>query len=429
MSKLRFPKPTGFVAPGFERVLQIFRENYENGMEKGSSFAAYYKGQPVVNLWGGLADWEVKREWKEDTMGLFYSTTKFMAAITIAHLVERNLLTYEEKVSKYWPEFGQNGKENITVEELLAYRAGLSILSNDFYCSWIRDDPQRLHDMLVKQKPLWPPGTAHGYHMYTIGLYLNELVKQVDVKGRTLSKYFDDEIAQPIGIDFYIGVPKSLYYRVARLEPVPVDKVKYMQALASSKGDAQMLQKALYQLKDWSSIRALNNPDFLELPVPSSHGAGTALAVAKLMGILANGGQHEGKTVLSPASILKLQEPLSYGIDLFSGFGDIYGRGSWLIPIVEGEQNWYMYGHAGFGDQMGAADPHYKTGFAYTTNRVDPMLTLVKDRSMNKEDEDEGSLVDDVGVETDDESDVNFDVEEGEVDGLHLDSSDDDESE
>ncbi|RUS71720.1 hypothetical protein EGW08_020517 [Elysia chlorotica] len=374
MNKLKFPEPTGFVAPGFERVLHVFRDNYKSGLETGSSFAAYYKGEPVVNIWGGLADWQVKSAWKEDTMGLFHSTTKFMAALTIAHLVERDALNYGEKISKYWPEFAQNGKENITLEQLLSCQAGLAALSDNFYLKWIKDDPQRLHNLLARQKPLWSPGTAHGYHPITMGLYLNEIVKKVDKKGRTLSQYFQDEIAKPFGIEFYIGLPKSLYHRVTRLEPMKVDIKKLAEILNNFQGDAELYRLAFSQPQDWFSTRILNDADFLELPISSSHGVGTALAVAKLMGIIANGGQHEGKVMLRPESINGLQMPLSHGTDLTLGNSQVYGRGTMLIPIVAGEKSWFMFGHTGYGEQIGAADSHYRTGFAYTTNRVYPSM-------------------------------------------------------
>lgn len=378
MKKRRFPKPTGFVAPGFEKVLQVFSVNFEKGLESGSNFAAYYKGQPVVNIWGGLADWQVKRAWKEDTMGLFHSTTKFVAAVTIAHLVERGQLAYEDKISSYWPEFAQQGKENITLEQLLSNRSGLAALSEDFQLSWIRDDPQKLHDTLARQKPLWLPDTAHGYHPMTLGLYLNEIVKRVDKKSRTLSQYFQDEIAHPFGVEFYIGLPKSLYHRVPRLEPNKVDLKKLAEIYSSFEGDVDLYRLAFSQPKDWFSTRILNDPDFLELPIPSSHGVGTALSVAKLMGILANGGQHEGKVLLSPESISKLQIPLSYGNDRTLGSGTVYGRGTILLPVVENAKSWFLFGHSGYGEQMGFADPHYRAGFAYTTNRVYPSMDQLK---------------------------------------------------
>ncbi|GFS11121.1 beta-lactamase domain-containing protein 2-like [Elysia marginata] len=374
MGKLKFPKPTGFVAPGFERVFQVFSDNYEKGLETGSNFAAHYRGELVINIWGGLADWQVKRAWSENTMGLFHSTTKFMAALTIAHLVERGKLKYGEKISTYWPEFAQNKKENITVEQLLSHRGGLAALSENFHFGWIRDDPQRLHDALAKQKPLWPPDTAYAYHPMTMGLYLNEIVKRVDPKRRPLSKYFQDEIAQPFGIEFYIGLPKSLYYRVARLEPMAVNIEKTAEMLSSFEGDADLSRLAFSQPKDWFSTRSLNDPDFLELPISSTHGVGTAQAVAKLMGILANGGQHEGKVMLRPESMAALQTPLSHGIDLTTGSNDIFGRGSQLLPVIEGEKSWFMFGHAGYGEQIAYADSHYRAGFAYTTNRVYPSM-------------------------------------------------------
>ncbi|CAG5128671.1 unnamed protein product [Candidula unifasciata] len=375
MSQVRYP-PAGFVAPGFEKVLAVLSDSFARGIDKGCSFAAYYRGQPVVNIWGGVADKACRRPWKEDTMGFFHSTTKFVACVTIAHLIESGLLKYDDTVAAHWPEFAQNGKENITLEMLLSYRAGLAVLSENFDVRWMIDNPRLLHDMLARQRPFWTPDTAHGYHPITLGLYLNEIVKRVDKKGRNLSQYYQEEIAQPFGIDFFIGLPKPLQHRVARLEIIELTPDFKEQQMKTFKGNLTLMKHSLTQPKDWNAARKLNDPDFMEIPLPSSHGVGTALAMAKLSGILANGGKHEGKTLLPPKSIAKLQEPLSYGLDLLTSGHDINGRGTWLIPVVEGKKTWFMFGHAGFGDQCSAADPQYKVGWAYITNYLDPSANL-----------------------------------------------------
>uniref|UniRef100_A0A0B7AC50 Beta-lactamase-related domain-containing protein n=1 Tax=Arion vulgaris TaxID=1028688 RepID=A0A0B7AC50_9EUPU len=368
--------PSGFVAPGFEKVLSVLSDRFACGEDRSCSFAAYYRGQPVVHIWGGYADAQCKSHWKEDTIGFFYSTTKFVASVTIAHMIERGLLKYNEKISTYWPEFAENGKENITLEMFLSHRAGLAVLSENFDLRWMIDNPRLLNDMLVKQKPFWVPGEAHGYHSITFGLYLNEIVKRVDRKGRNLSEYYQEEIALPFGIDFYIGLPKPLHYRTVRLDSVTLTQELQDKQMQDFKGDPVLLQLSATQPKDWNAMRKLNDPDFLEIPVSSSHGAGTALAMAKLSGILANGGKHEGKTLLSPNSIAKLQEPLSHGTDMVLSGNAIFGRGTCLFPVVEGEKNWFMYGHTGYGDQCSAADPHYNVGWAYTTNYLDTSVSI-----------------------------------------------------
>ncbi|BFZ03263.1 hypothetical protein BsWGS_06300 [Bradybaena similaris] len=334
MSFVRHP-PTGFVAPGFEQVLVVLSDSFARDIDKGCSFAAYYRGQPVVNIWGGVADRACRRPWKEDTMGFFYSTTKFVACVTIAHMIERGLLKYDDTIATYWPEFAQNGKENITLEMLLSYRAGLAVLSDNFDVRWMIDNPRLLHDMLARQKPFWTPG-----------------------------------------IDFFIGLPKPLQYRASRLEIIKLTSEFQQQQMNTFKGNSTLLKLSMIQPKDWNAARKLNDPDFMEIPLPSSHGVGTALAVAKFCGILANGGKHEGKTLLSPESIAKLQEPLSCGLDLTTSGYDIIGRGTWLIPVVEGKKSWFMFGHAGLGDQCCAADPQYQVGWAYTTNFLDSTVVI-----------------------------------------------------
>src|SRR5687767_4123309 len=199
----------GFVNPGFEAVREAFAENFAKRREVGAACCAYHKGEKVVDLWGGVRNIATGEPWEENTMALVYSTTKGLAAMTLAVAHSRGWLDYDAPVSKYWAEFAQNGKEKITVRQLLAHQAGLFALDVPIDKSLVAD-LDRLAEVLARQKPAWEPGTRQGYHAVTIGFYEGELLRRIDPQHRSLGQFFQDEIATPLGLDFYIRLPESI---------------------------------------------------------------------------------------------------------------------------------------------------------------------------------------------------------------------------
>ena len=179
----------------------------------------YKDGLPLVDIWGGYKNLDETEIWNRNTLATVWSTTKGIAAITIAYAFEKGLIDYEEKVSKYWPEFGCNGKEDITVGMLLSHQAGIcgSKTNNaeDYYSQ------STMANELANMKPIWEPGTASGYHSMTFGWLTSELI--IRVTGKTLGEYFREEIGDPNEIDFHIGLPESEEDRVAEMIPFPKD--------------------------------------------------------------------------------------------------------------------------------------------------------------------------------------------------------------
>jgi len=207
----------GRVEPGFESVEKIFRENFENGFEAGgAAFAACYKGKMVVDLWGGYADSGAVRPWKEDTISIAFSTTKGVASLCIALLVDRGLLSYDDLVTKYWPEFGRHGKDKVTVKMLIGHEAGLAGIDEPITKDALKDW-KLMSKVFENQVPNWPPGTSAGYHTVTHGFICDQLLRRVDPKHRSLGQFFKEEIAEPHSIDFHIGLPRDQHHRVARL--------------------------------------------------------------------------------------------------------------------------------------------------------------------------------------------------------------------
>src|ERR687886_2518799 len=195
----------GDVTAGFERVADEFRRNFERRRELGAACAIHHRGEKVVDLWGGYRDRARTLPWEEDTLVIVYSTSKGMAATTVAVAHARGLLDYDERVCAYWPEFAANGKEAITVRQLLAHEAGLAAVDTPLTAETLAD-PDAVADAIAPQRPNWPPGTRHGYHALSLGFYESELIRRVDPQQRTLGRFFQDEIAAPLGVEFYFGV-------------------------------------------------------------------------------------------------------------------------------------------------------------------------------------------------------------------------------
>src|SRR6266508_189843 len=209
----------GQVSAGFEAVRDAFAENFSRRHELGGACCVYHRGAKVVDLWGGVRNKSTGAPWQEDTMVVVYSTTKGLAAMTLAIAHTRGWLDYEQRVCRYWPEFAQQGKETITVRQLLAHQAGLFAFDEPVDRSVVAD-LDRLAVVLARQKPAWEPGTRQAYHAITLGFYEGELLRRVDPQHRSLGQFFQEEIAIPLGLDFYIRLPEEIpNSRLAVLQP------------------------------------------------------------------------------------------------------------------------------------------------------------------------------------------------------------------
>src|SRR5215207_9042605 len=199
----------GFVSSGYEAVREAFAENFVRRREIGAACCVYHRGEKVVDLWGGVRNKATGEPWEEDTMALVYSATKGLAAMTLAVAHSRGWLDYDELVCTYWPEFARNRKEKITVRQLLAHQAGLFAFDEPVDKSVVAD-LDRLAEVMARQKPKWDPGTRQAYHALTLGFYEGELLRRVDPQHRSLGQFFQDEIASPLELDFYIRLPESI---------------------------------------------------------------------------------------------------------------------------------------------------------------------------------------------------------------------------
>ena len=207
----------GDVDEGYGKLADVFRRNMTSGQEIGAAFAVYRDGKKVVDLWGGYRNGITKEPWQEDTMVLVFSTTKGVSSLAVAVAASRGLISYDAKVADYWPEFAQADKEAITVRQLMSHQAGLPVIDQPLTLGDLAE-PAKMSAKIAAQRPAWTPGESHGYHNISLGLYESELIRHADPGGRTLGRFFAEEIARPLGLDFYIGLPASVNRdRVAHL--------------------------------------------------------------------------------------------------------------------------------------------------------------------------------------------------------------------
>ena len=369
----------GLVEPGFEKVKELFIENFKKGLEVGAACAVYHKSKKVVDLWGGYRDKRSKDPWKEDTMVCVQSTTKGISGMACALAHSKGYFEYDEKVSKYWPEFAQNGKENITVRQLLSHQAGLCAIDEpmDFE---ILGDPDKVASVIAKQKPLWEPGKQHGYHSFTLGWYESELVRKTDPQHRTIGQFFRDEIAKPLGIEFYIGLPDDIPdSRIANTH-APIVKLRMLFNLDKmpkplvkaflKKGT--ITNKSMTNPKVLSQVLKYNTREMRKIELPAANGIGIVRDMAKLYGIFSTGGKELG---IKPETIEAIMKPANDPeLGRFDEVLRIETRFSlgYLKPFPENEfgTNEKAFGTPGGGGSFAYADPETQTGFAYAMNKT-----------------------------------------------------------
>ncbi|XP_072035737.1 beta-lactamase domain-containing protein 2-like [Amphiura filiformis] len=369
----------GTVAPGFEDVAKVFRDNFESGLEplgSGSAFAAYYNGEKVIDLWGGYADHEALQPWKEDTLTAAMSCTKALAALCMAMLVERGQLKYDDKVSHYWPEFAQNGKENITVRMLLNHEAGLPIVSRQLSTE-LFSNYEELGKVFAESTPVWKPGTARGYHMVVMAEIASQLLSRVDSKNRTVGEHFREEVAEPFDIDFYIGLPLELNYRTARF--THDDRLwSFIKPILTTYRSSRVLWGIVSGTTFWTGVYnncgtichfgSMNNPDVRAVEKPSSLGIGTARALAKLYDIILYSVKGpDGKPLLSQKTVHSLYDASNWEakFDMVNGFPTKFNVGFGIYPNMKSID--IAFGHAGSGGQMSLAHPTLNLTHTYLT--------------------------------------------------------------
>jgi CubicO group peptidase (beta-lactamase class C family) len=352
----------------FERVKAAFAENFDAHGEIGAAVAVTLDGRPVVDLWGGYVDSIRTRAWARDTIVNVYSTTKGLTATCAHRLADQGKLELDAPVAKYWPEFAQAGKQNLPVHFLLSHRAGLPALRATL-------QPEAIFDWttmtaaLAAESPWWEPGTRHGYHAFTFGWLVGEVVRRVS--SRSVGTYFREELAEPLGLDCHIGLDAKHDARVAAIigEPAPAP------------GQPDFLAEIMKNPESMTA-RVIANPANIMLPeiansrrwrgaqIPAANGHTTARALARLYGAMARGGEVDGIRVLSPAAIERCYTEQASGPDAVLMIPTRWSLGFGLSqPPAALGPNPRSFGHSGAGGSLGYADPDAKIGFGYIMNQ------------------------------------------------------------
>ena len=362
----------GFVAPGFEEVKAEFKRNFAERGEIGAAVAAYWRAKKVVDLWGGRRTPEGDEPWDVDTMVAVMSTTKGLAAMTLAVANARGWLDYDAPVARYWPEFAQQGKGSITVRQLLGHEAGLVLLDEPLTIAKLRD-LDYMASLLARQQPAWPPGARHGYHTMTLGLYMQELIRRVDPEHRSLGRFFHDEIAVPLNLEFYIGVPPEIPdKRLARVKPL--SRWRGLRALRYTPfaTTLKMIQPGSLLRRSFMGLAVdPNDRAYLEVEVPAGNGVGTARAIALAYSAFAEGGAELG---ITPETLARVTAPpaITGRSDVVLGVPSYFSLG-FLRPGPEASfgSSPRAFGSPGAGGSFAFADPDARLGYAYVMNKLD----------------------------------------------------------
>ena len=353
----------------------LFEENFKKFGELGAAVSVWQNGEPVVDLYGGFCDSRREKAWTNDTVVLVWSATKGIGSVCLLHAMQENLIDIDRRVAEFWPEFAQAGKEQITVAQLLSHQAGLCALDR------VVDvlDYEAVIRALEAQTPLWPPGTAHGYHARTFGFLVDELVRRITRK--TLSDYWQEHFARPLNLDFWIGLPEKENSRVATVYAAKAGKPAEPKNQSGSDFYADLSTPGTLARRTFTSPRGLNaiskmnDPSVRAQPIVSFGGIGSVSALAKFYSVLANGGNANGRTFFSKETLQSMSTTLTDGIDRVFQIPTAFSAGFMKDSRQTGRRLFgpseTSFGHPGAGGSHAFADPENGIAFAYVMNQME----------------------------------------------------------
>lgn len=367
------------------RLEPLFQENFERLGELGAAISVWQNGKAIVDLYGGFRDARREQPWTDDTLVLIWSATKGLGSACVLHVLQEHKIDIERRVAEFWPEFAQADKETITIAQLLSHQAGLVALDRQVD---VTDYASVIH-ALEEQAPLWPPGTAHGYHARTFGFLLDELVRRMTKT--TLSEYWRKVFAEPLGLDIWIGLPESENHRVATVYPAkagkPAEPKQFYVDLATQGTLPRKVFTSPYGLH---AISAMNDPANRARAIVSFGGIGSANSLAKFYAMLANGGELDSQRYFSEETLRWMKRTLSGGMDRVFRIPTAFSAGFMKDPNPALEnltalssqvprrrtfgKSACSFGHPGAGGSHAFADPESKISFAYVMNQMEQSL-------------------------------------------------------
>lgn len=369
-----------------ERVQAVFERNFERGVEVGAAVSIWEDGREVVSLHQGWMDAARSRPWEHDTMVLVWSATKGLSSACMLHALEGAGLDLSARVSDFWPEFARNGKAHLTIAEIASHRAGLAAL-DDKTATLV--DHASVVAAVENQAPLWELGAGHGYGPRTYGFIVDEIVRRLS--GRSLSEYWRAEFAEPLGLDFWIGVPREHHERIAQMLAARAGcgdaESAFTEAMATP---GSLTREAFTSPAGLQGASAMNTPEVRSGSFPSMGGIGSAGSLAKFYAMLSLGGEWEGRRFFSPQAIEWMTTRLAQGHDKTLQTETAFSAGFMLDPLNgEGGKKRHTFGpslkafgHPGAGGSLAFADPENRVSFAYVMNQME-MGVLPRTRAVS----------------------------------------------
>jgi CubicO group peptidase (beta-lactamase class C family) len=376
----------GVCKPGFERVAEAFSENFTRKGEVGASVCLTVGGETVVDLWGGVADRKTQKPWTRDTVGIVFSCTKGATALCAHVLASRGMLDLDAPVVELWPEFGRNGKDQVTTRMMLDHSAGVPALRER-----LKDtgpyEWDYMTERLAAEAPFWPPGTRNGYHGFTFGWTVGEMVRRAG--GKSLGAFFQEEIARPLGIDFWIGLPEEIEPRVAPISQYALRaedaRTPFLRDLASNKQSIPFL--FYMNVGAWRAGGA-NTRAGRAAEIGAANGVTNARGLAGLYAPLASGGgslvdgatlARMGEVSMATHDDVTLRIPTRFALGFMKSMDNrkrslgaqIFGAD--VDSVILGSA---AFGHVGAGGSLGFVDPVAGLSFGYTMNQMGPGLLL-----------------------------------------------------
>jgi len=353
-----------------DRIAPLFRGNFETFGELGAAISIWQNGESILDLHGGFRDSQRKELWTADTIVLVWSATKGIGSACMLHVLQENKIDLGRRVADFWPEFTQKGKSEITIGQLVSHSAGLCAL----------DQPADILDYnsvigaIETQTPLWPPGTAHGYHARTFGFLIDEIIRRI--AGISISNYWRQVFADPLSLDFWIGLPAELNSRCATIYAArsarPPEPAQFYRDVATSGTLQQRTFTSPYGLQ---AVGAMNKPEIRAQPIVSFDGIGSASAIAKFYALLANGGEIGGRRFFREETIGRMTTTLADGVDRIFEIPTAFSAGL-MKDTGHTDRRIFgpsarAFGHPGAGGSHAFADPENNIAFAYVMNQME----------------------------------------------------------
>jgi CubicO group peptidase (beta-lactamase class C family) len=356
-----------------DRLAPLFRENFAAFTELGAAVSIWQNGQPILDWHGGFRDAGHEQPWTADTIVLAWSATKGIGSACLLHVLQENEIDLGRRVADFWPEFAQNGKSEITIVQLVSHSAGICAL----------DQPANILDYdsvtraIEVQTPLWRPGTAHGYHARTFGFLIDELVRRI--AGTSISNYWRQIFADPLSLDFWIGLPAELNSRCAMIYlPKNGKRREPAQFYRDLATPGTLQQKTFASPHGLDAVSAMNKPEIRAQPIVSFGGIGSASAIAKFYALLANGGEIDGRRFFTGETIDRMATTLVDGVDRIFEIPTAFSAGLMKDTVNTNRRIFgpsaTAFGHPGAGGSNAFADPENNIAFVYVMNQMEQTL-------------------------------------------------------